>query len=57
MPGHASTSMARPNVHGGEIMLCIWWNQLGAVYYELFVPSEIMTGDRYRTQLMRLSCA
>ena len=35
-------------------MLCIWWDQLGVVYYE---PTKIITGDRYRTQLMRLSRA
>ena len=38
-------------------MLCIWWNQLGVVYYELLKPTKTITGDRYRTQLMRLSRA
>ncbi|GFV54906.1 mariner Mos1 transposase [Trichonephila clavipes] len=27
----------------------------GVVYYELLKPTETITGDRYRTQLMRLS--
>ena len=57
MPGHASTLTARPNIHGAKIMLHIWWDQLGVVYYELLKPSETITGDRYRTQLMRLSRA
>ena len=55
MPGHASTSTARLNIHGAKVILCIWWDQLGVVYYELLKPSETITGDRYRTQLMRLS--
>ncbi|GFX23162.1 mariner Mos1 transposase [Trichonephila clavipes] len=38
-------------------MLSIWWNQLDVVYYELLKPTETITGDRYRTQLMRLSRA
>ena len=38
-------------------MLCIWWDQLGVVYYELLKPNETITGDRYRLQLMRLSRA
>ena len=36
-----------------KVMLCIWWDQLGVVYYELLKPTETITGDRDRTQLMR----
>ena len=56
-PGHASTSTAKPNIHGSKLMLCIWWDQRGVVYYELLKPNETITGDLYRTQLMRLSRA
>ncbi|GFT03356.1 mariner Mos1 transposase [Trichonephila clavipes] len=56
-PGHASTSTAKPNIHGSKVMLSIWWDQLSVVYYELLKPTETITGDRYRTQLMRLSRA
>ena len=49
MPGNASMSTARPNIHGTKVMLCIWCDQLGVVYYELMKPSETVTGDRYRT--------
>ncbi|GBP82448.1 Mariner Mos1 transposase [Eumeta japonica] len=34
-----------------KLMLCIWWDRLGVVYYKLLNPSETITG----TQLMRLS--
>jgi len=54
-PGHASTSTAE--IHGKKVMLCIWWDQLGVVYYELLKPNEIIIGALYRTQLMRLSRA
>ena len=37
--------------------LCIWWDQFDVVYYELLKPSETITGNRYRTQLMRFSRA
>lgn len=56
-PGHASTSTAMPNIHGKKLLLCIWWDQLGVVYYELLKPNETITGAVYRTQLMRLSRA
>lgn len=38
-------------------MLCIWWDQKGVIYFELLKPNETISGDRYRTQLMRLSRA
>ena len=38
-------------------MLCIWWDQVDVIYYELLKPNETITGKRYRTQLMRLSRA
>ncbi|GFX89030.1 mariner Mos1 transposase [Trichonephila clavipes] len=56
-PGHASTPTAKPNINDSKVTLSIWWDQLGAVYYELLKPTETITGDRYRTQLMRLSRA
>ncbi|GBP48861.1 Mariner Mos1 transposase [Eumeta japonica] len=48
---------AKPNILGKKLMLCIWWDELGVVYYELLNPSETITGTLYRTQLMRLSRA
>jgi len=54
-PGHASTSTAKPNIHGAKLMLCIWWDQKGVVYYELLKPNETITGERYQQQLMQLS--
>ncbi|GFW95806.1 uncharacterized protein TNCV_5023411 [Trichonephila clavipes] len=34
----------------------IWWDQLGVVYYDLLKPTETITGDRYRTQLLNHKC-
>ena len=38
-------------------MLYIWWDQVGVIYYELLKPNETITGEQYRTQLMRFSRA
>ena len=57
LPGHASTSSFRPNIHTAKVMLCIWWDQVGVIYYKLLKPNETITGELYRTQLMRLSRA
>jgi len=56
-PGHASTSTAKPNIHGSKLTLCIWWDQQGIVYYELLQSNKTITKNRYRFQLMRLSRA
>ena len=54
---HASSSSAKPNIHGTKLMLCIWWDQLGVMYYGLLKPNETITGEVYRRQLRRLSRA
>ena len=56
-PVPAWTSIAKPNIHGKELLLCIWRDQLGVVYYELLKPNETIIGAVYRIQLMRLSRA
>ncbi|UYV61889.1 hypothetical protein LAZ67_1006967 [Cordylochernes scorpioides] len=56
-PCHASTSTAKPNIHGKKLMLCIWWDQLRVIYYELLQSNETITGERYQQHLMRLSRA
>ena len=53
--GHASTSRTRSNIHGANVMLCIWWYQLGVLYYELLKPNETITGKRYRMELIAFS--
>lgn len=54
-PGHAPASTAKLNIHAEKLMLCIWWDQFGVIYYELLRPNETITGERYQEQLMQLS--
>jgi len=56
-PDHTSTWSPKSNTHDSKLLLCIWWDQMGVIYYELLKPNEIITGDHYRLQLMRLSRA
>lgn len=56
-PGEPGPSTPKPNIHGSKVMLCIWWDQRGVVYYELLKQGETITGDRYRRQLIRLKQA
>ncbi|GBP85704.1 Mariner Mos1 transposase [Eumeta japonica] len=54
------TTWPRVNIHNKteyswkKFMVCIWWDQLGVVYYELLNPSKTITGILHRSQLMRL---
>ena len=57
IPRHVSTPTAKPNIHGANVILCMWQDHLSVVYYELLKLSEIITGNRYRMQLLRLSRA
>lgn len=54
-PRHlVSPSTTKQNIHGKKL-LCILWDQLLLVYYELLKPSKTITGTFYRRQLMRSS--
>ena len=55
--GQPAKSTAKPNIHGAKVMLCIWWDQKGLLYYELLKPGETINGERYRRQLIRLKRA
>ena len=46
-PGQPAESRAKPNIHGAKIMLCIWLDQKGVLYYELLKPAKAINGERY----------
>lgn len=56
-PGEPTPAKPKQNFHGSKVMLCIWWDQKGVVYYELLKQGETITGEVYRRQLIRLKQA
>ena len=56
-PGQPGPSQPKRDIHCQKVMLCIWWDQKGVVYYELLKPDETVTADRYRRQLGNLARA
>ena len=56
-PCKAPFAIPKPGVHRKKIMLCVWWDQKGIIYYELLEPKQTVTANLYSQQLMRLSLA
>ncbi len=45
----------KPDIHRKKVMLCVWWDEKGVVYYELLKPRQTVDASLYSQQLMRLS--
>lgn len=56
-PSEPGPLQPKRNIHCGKVMLCIWWDIKGVVYYELLKTGETINGELYRRQLMRLKQA
>lgn len=56
-PLPSTSQTPRRNIHGSKVMLCIWWDQLGVIHYELLKSGQTINGDLYRQQIGRLSAA
>ncbi|CAO4381978.1 unnamed protein product [Caenorhabditis nigoni] len=41
----------KPDLHGKKVMLCVWWNSEGVVYFEILDSCQTVTADLYRHQL------
>jgi len=55
--GQPSTSTPKPNIPSKKVLLCIWWDWKGVLYYELLQPDETITADRCEQQLTNFSDA
>jgi len=53
-PNEPSTSTSKLDIHEKKFMLCIWWDQVGVVYYQL-QSSQSINAERYQRQLLNLN--
>ena len=44
----------KPELHQKKVMLCIWWDRRGVVWFELLKNNQTITAEVYSQQLQRL---
>ncbi|XP_070155184.1 histone-lysine N-methyltransferase SETMAR-like [Polyergus mexicanus] len=49
--------VAKTGLHPMKVLLCIWWDRKGIIYFELLRRGETITADKYCEQLTRLAAA
>ena len=47
-------TVARPGLHPKKVLLSIWWNCKGILYYELLPEGQTINSEKYCTQLEKL---
>lgn len=52
--GESSNPIPKPNIHEKKLLLCVWWNIYGVIYFELLKPGQTVTSELYCHQLNRL---
>ncbi|GFV21231.1 histonelysine Nmethyltransferase SETMARlike [Trichonephila clavipes] len=52
--GEAAEAVAKPGLMARKVLLCIWWDWKGIIYYEFFPFVQELNSDLYCQQLDRL---
>jgi histone-lysine N-methyltransferase SETMAR len=52
--GKTPSNTARAGLHPKKIMICVWWDVQGIIYYELLPPNQTINAEKYQEQLDRL---
>lgn len=50
-PRHAPSIRAKLNLHPTKILLSIWWDWKGIIYYELLPKNQTINSEKYCSQL------
>ena len=45
---------AKPGLHPRKVLLCVWWDYKGILYFELLSSGDTINSDKYCTQLEKL---
>ncbi|GFY10726.1 mariner transposase [Trichonephila clavipes] len=55
--GEAVETVVKPELAVGKVLLCIWWDWKGIIYYEWLPYGQTLNSDLYCQQLDRLMLA
>lgn len=47
----------KPEVHQCKILLCVWWDQVGVIHYEMLPKKQTINAELYCEQLKRVNAA
>lgn len=53
--GHAPQAQPKASLHPQKVMLCVWWDSKGILYWELLPSNTTITAALYSQQLDRLA--
>ncbi|GFT57811.1 mariner Mos1 transposase [Trichonephila clavipes] len=53
----ATQTVAKPGLMVRKVILCIWWDRKGIIYYELLLYGQTLNSDLYCQQLNHLKLA
>ena len=53
--GDELPTQPKPNTRSRKVMLCIWWDLVGALYFELLLTGSTITALTYTKQLQKLA--
>ena len=52
-----TSATSKAGLHPMKVMLCIWWDWKGVLYYELFPENQMINSNKYCSQLDQLKSA
>ncbi|GFX42713.1 histone-lysine N-methyltransferase SETMAR [Trichonephila clavipes] len=56
-PGTSSATFPKPCIHQRKVLLCLWWDRKGPVYFEFLKQGKTINADLYCNQLDKLNAA
>ncbi|GFW76484.1 mariner Mos1 transposase [Trichonephila clavipes] len=56
-PGEPTQTTSKADIHQKKVLLSVWWDYKGIVYFELLLPNRTINSDVYIEQLTKLNDA